>query len=290
MSRAASSSTGDTKSFWRRPRLSSSQCNATGANRFSGPAIRVAAPASQMPSQRLAPSSPQQLSSDEEDEELRSFLTIREPIPRHAGGGVVRRGGRDDSPSSPASSFDSTRLSPWSTPTSPRWSGSTTPPGSSSLEGHSPGLSASLSSSPFSDASVVVSSSCGARKHSRGDGLFPKSLPSSASASSSPGCKLNALGAILLRRATSGRAASSGTTKQEEDPTRIEKSVYRYPTSGSTDSIAEAATSVRTRNPAGATTSWTPGSRAPGGLLRSTLSKSKATTAPWMHSEEPGPS
>ncbi|KAH8022479.1 hypothetical protein HPB51_024578 [Rhipicephalus microplus] len=194
MSRAASSSTGDTKSFWRRPRLSSSQCNATGANRFSGPAIRVAAPTSQIPSQRLAPSSPHQLSSDEEDEELRSFLTIREPIPRHAGVSVARRGGRDDSPSSPASSFDSTRLSPWSTPTSPRWSGSTTPPGSSSLEGHSPGLSASLSSSPFSDASVVISSSCGTRKHTRGDCHFPKSLPSSASASSSPGCKLNALG------------------------------------------------------------------------------------------------
>ncbi|KAK8767347.1 hypothetical protein V5799_005872 [Amblyomma americanum] len=186
MSRAASSSSGEAKSFWRRPRLSS-QCTANSANRFAGPAIRVAAPTSQIPSQRLS-TSPQQLSSDEEDEELRSFLTIREPIPRHGGGA---RRGRDDSPSSPASSFDSTRLSPWSTPTSPRWSGSTTPPGSSSLEGHSPALSTPLSSSPFSDASVVVTS--GARKHSR-EGLFPKSLSSSTSGSSSPGCKANTLG------------------------------------------------------------------------------------------------
>ncbi|KAH9381588.1 hypothetical protein HPB48_005279 [Haemaphysalis longicornis] len=187
MSRAASSSSGETKSFWRRPRLSS-QCNASSANRFAGPTIRVAAPSSQMQplTNRRLSSSPQQQSSDEEDEELRSFLTIREPIPRHSAGA---RRGRDESPSSPASSFDSTRLSPWSTPTSPRWSGSTTPPGSSSLEGHSPGLSTSLSSSPFSDASVVVSSD--PRKNSRDGGPFAKCVSSSASTSSSPGCRVS---------------------------------------------------------------------------------------------------
>lgn len=147
MSRAASSSSSDTKTFWRRPRLPS-QPNLTGPNRYEGrPVIRVAA--AQVPQRKMS-TSPQQQSSDEDDEELRSFLTIRDPAPRHS-----RR--RDDSPSSPASSYSSSRLSPWSTPTSPRWSGSTTPPGSSSLEGHSPGLSTSLSSSPFSEASIILS-------------------------------------------------------------------------------------------------------------------------------------
>ncbi|KAL3249068.1 hypothetical protein MRX96_056195, partial [Rhipicephalus microplus] len=75
------------------------------------------------------------------------------------------------------------------------WSGSTTPPGSSSLEGHSPGLLGVLCPRrPSRTPAWLFRPSCGTRKHTRGDCHFPKSLPSSASASSSPGCKLNALG------------------------------------------------------------------------------------------------